>query len=577
MSTNEFVKTKPLIGANISQNTEDAKLWLDSISPSMCLAKWFHVSLHLTNGRTHSCYHPPTHSIDIQEIKNNPKALHNTLQKKEERKDMVAGRRPKGCSYCWKIEDAPNAIPDGNRSDRHYRSGEFWAAPYKDLSQQLSWDKDVNPTYVEVNFNQACNFKCSYCSPHLSSEWQKEIEKFGAYPTRTKHNDIGYLESTGLMPIKGGKINNPFVEAFWQWWPEMYKTLHMFRMTGGEPLLDNNTYKILDYVSLNPKGDLEISITSNMCPPDPSLMDRFINSLQKIQDYQIEVFVLIDNAAEVPKIFVIEKESLPLDALRRLGFQNNEAITLQKAEHCLMGELESKEDKKRFIKKSFLETKACKHFSLYVSIDAWGSRAEYIRHGMVFNNLLSNVKRVLYETHFTTITFINTFNLFSVSSFIDFLQGILDLRRYVHSLKDVEGKNPPLNNYWGRQRVWFDIPVLRFPEWQSIQNLPTEFQAHLISCIKFMEENHVSQLGDLIGFNDYEIEKAKRNLNWMASGEQIPSEDMLNRKEDFYRFFTEHDRRRNTNLTTVFPELNNFYENCKEVANVRSLQKNPSN
>ena len=33
------------------------------------------------------------------------------------------------------------------------------------------------PRYVEVNFNQACNLKCAYCSPHLSTEWQKEAEK----------------------------------------------------------------------------------------------------------------------------------------------------------------------------------------------------------------------------------------------------------------------------------------------------------------------------------------------------------------------------------------------------------------
>ncbi len=98
MNKNKFIKTKPLSGANVAQNTELAKKWLDTVSPSMCLAKWFHVSLHLTNGRTHSCYHPPTHSINTSEIKINPKALHNTEQKKTERKQMLNGERPVGCS-----------------------------------------------------------------------------------------------------------------------------------------------------------------------------------------------------------------------------------------------------------------------------------------------------------------------------------------------------------------------------------------------------------------------------------------------------------------------------------------------
>jgi len=37
----------------------------------------------------------------------------------------------------------------------------------------------------------------------------------------------------------------------------------VFRMTGGEPLMDKNTFRVLDYVANNPKGDLEIGITTN--------------------------------------------------------------------------------------------------------------------------------------------------------------------------------------------------------------------------------------------------------------------------------------------------------------------------
>ena len=54
-----------------SENTTllEIKTQLDSVSPSLCLAKWLHVSLHLTTGKTHSCYHPPVHSIDRERNK----------------------------------------------------------------------------------------------------------------------------------------------------------------------------------------------------------------------------------------------------------------------------------------------------------------------------------------------------------------------------------------------------------------------------------------------------------------------------------------------------------------------------
>ena len=86
-------------------DAESIKARLDSVSPSLCLAKWKQVSLHLTTGLNNSCYHPPLHRIPVQEIKRNPGALHNTEHKKQQRKLMLQGERPGECQYCWNMED----------------------------------------------------------------------------------------------------------------------------------------------------------------------------------------------------------------------------------------------------------------------------------------------------------------------------------------------------------------------------------------------------------------------------------------------------------------------------------------
>ena len=62
-----------------------------------------------------------------------------------------------------------------------------------------------------------------------------------------------------------------------------------------------------------------------------------------------------------------------------------------------------------------------------------------------------------------------------------------------------------------------------------------------------MQSNHVNDLGDLIGFAEYEIDKIKRNLEYM---QQNNSQSL----KDFKLFFKEHDRRRNVNLLNYFPE-----------------------
>ena len=51
---------------------------LNEVSPSFCTAKWKQVTLHLHSGQTHSCHHPVPHKIPLDEIADNPSALHNT-------------------------------------------------------------------------------------------------------------------------------------------------------------------------------------------------------------------------------------------------------------------------------------------------------------------------------------------------------------------------------------------------------------------------------------------------------------------------------------------------------------------
>ena len=53
---------------------ELAKEKLNTVSPTMCLAKWNQVSLHLPTGLTNSCYHPPLHKIDAEAVKTKQEA-----------------------------------------------------------------------------------------------------------------------------------------------------------------------------------------------------------------------------------------------------------------------------------------------------------------------------------------------------------------------------------------------------------------------------------------------------------------------------------------------------------------------
>ncbi len=130
---------------------------LNGVGCGFCLAKWTQVTMHLHNGTTHSCHHPSPHKVPLDEIERNYTALHNSNTKKYARKEMLTGKRPKECGYCWNVEDNSNSF-----SDRIFKSAEPWSEPYFDEVSNLHWRADYNPKYVEVNFSNTCNFNLKH-------------------------------------------------------------------------------------------------------------------------------------------------------------------------------------------------------------------------------------------------------------------------------------------------------------------------------------------------------------------------------------------------------------------------------
>ena len=247
---------------------------LDSIGKGMCFAKWSQVTIHLGAGITHSCHHVGAHKIPLDELAKDPGALHNTSEKKLRRKEMLAGKRPVECDYCWRIEDNTKEY-----SDRVLKSSSPWSQVDKDVIMTSTGDENIYPRYVEVSFSNVCNFKCSYCGPAFSSKWTEEIKAKGQYQLFTKgYNGIKDHE----IPYTN-KEENPYVEAFWKWFPDAVTHMHIFRITGGEPLLSKHTFKVINYLLENPQPNLVFAINSNACPPN-DIWKRFVKLIKKLED-----------------------------------------------------------------------------------------------------------------------------------------------------------------------------------------------------------------------------------------------------------------------------------------------------
>tara|TARA_B100000900_G_scaffold119582_1_gene100911 strand:- start:27709 stop:29097 length:1389 start_codon:yes stop_codon:yes gene_type:complete len=267
---------------------------INDISPSFCSAKWLQTTLYLQNGYNHSCHHPSPHKIPVKEVLENPAALHNSNYKKEQRVKMLNGVRPKECDYCWRIEDQGK----DHFSDRHYKTADWWSWDKVDVIASDNPTRDVYPTYLEVSFSNACNFACAYCSPEISSKWMKDIEKNGDYPVEFGSGNLDYLRSVDKFPYKHSDPN-PYVDAFWKWFPEALPHLKVFRMTGGEPTMSKDVWKTLDYIYENANPELSIAINSNLGTP-PELIQRLVDAVNKLKDKvkQIEIYTSAEAIGE---------------------------------------------------------------------------------------------------------------------------------------------------------------------------------------------------------------------------------------------------------------------------------------
>ena len=269
-----------MISVHGLENMNLLKQELNKVGDGFCLAKWNQVSILLQTGQTHSCHHPRPHVVPLKELEADPSALHNTKFKKLQRKTMLKGGKPKECDYCWNVEDAnPDAF-----SDRIMKSGEAWAFPYFDKIKKSNPNDSILPSYVEISFSNQCNLACGYCDVKSSSRWQSEIANKGHYPTSGMFNNTEWMEREGIVPIPHNKPN-PYRDAFWKWWPELFQQLHTFRITGGKPLLSKDTFKVLDYIIENPKVNpmIEMSVNSNLCAPQ-HIFEEFIDKVKYITE-----------------------------------------------------------------------------------------------------------------------------------------------------------------------------------------------------------------------------------------------------------------------------------------------------
>jgi organic radical activating enzyme len=433
---------------------------IDIKSESFCGAKWYNATIWLGSGMTTSCHHPLPHKVEIADVQANPRALHNTAKKKEERQQMQQGQRPAGCEYCWKIED----IGRDNISDRVYKTV-IYSDEDLDHAYRTPASEDVNLRTLEISFDRTCQFACSYCNPAFSSTWVKDINTNGPYLDLVSDGRNHFTHSHDSAQLFKYGQDNPYAEAFFQWWEsDLHRTLDELRITGGEPLMSGYTWQLLDWFKENKgKSQTRLAINSNL-------------------GIQVDIDRLFSSV------------DAPID--------------------------------------------------LYTSNESVGSHAEYIRDGLDWGDWANTVELVCDNYSVVKLRGLHimfTINALCLESITEFLDCVVQWKRC-----------------YGRDFPSFTLNILRFPSFQSPLVLPDEIRTrHKNNLEAWLSANNNGWL------HQHEINHVQRLIDYLdvVKTPHTGAAEQQILQQDFKKFYTQYDQRRNKNFAATFPALADWYKN----------------
>lgn len=218
-----------------------------------CVHPWFGVAIEPDGKFTTCCIQKEdlrshqaklTHS-SIEQLRNSD--FHNKL-----RSDLLHGIENPACNSCWNLER------NGVKSLRESRLQEFeYFTPQilstVDFNDDGSLD-DSNQIFLwDVRQTNLCNMKCLMCGPALSSLWMDELIKHDvSFSDKTPVIDLTKLAKENIYDYV---INNIPKDA-------------MIYFAGGEPLISDFHWQILDYLVNAGRSDVRICYNTNLLKLD---------------------------------------------------------------------------------------------------------------------------------------------------------------------------------------------------------------------------------------------------------------------------------------------------------------------
>lgn len=221
-------------------------------SSSFCIAPWTHIFAKPT-GIVHPCCESqtPLGRLDGQSLLE----AWNSEEYQELRRQFLKGQAPEGCKSCYSLEKSGAPSMRQQMNERH--AGDF------KFVQETTAEGAVprlNLRHLDIRWSNKCNFRCRSCSVEWSSSWLGDILALeGGTHVLNSHQPERYHHQVTQEP----KVLMPHLD-----WEEIENVVlpqvESISFAGGEPLIQEETYRILDALDRLKRYRVKIAIVTNL-------------------------------------------------------------------------------------------------------------------------------------------------------------------------------------------------------------------------------------------------------------------------------------------------------------------------
>ncbi|HOY31057.1 MAG TPA: twitch domain-containing radical SAM protein [Bacteroidales bacterium] len=217
-----------------------------NVPGGLCVLPWIHLNIMPDGSVLHCCMSADYGTVAGDINKQTIGEIWNGDFMKSLRKKMIKGIKPAVCSRCFEKESL---------------TGTSWRILYNSLFEfklkeiPVITESDGHVDKVELRFwdfrfSNICNNKCRYCGPHYSSSWipnARELE----WISKNTSNKPTRIESIDQ------KRNADFFKKH-------INTIVQINFVGGEPLLMDEHWQILEMLDKCQRNDVNISYNTNL-------------------------------------------------------------------------------------------------------------------------------------------------------------------------------------------------------------------------------------------------------------------------------------------------------------------------